>query len=45
MEMGIEIYLLPLAPLLALALRGVPRLQVVAAGIPVWVLAATLVYA
>jgi hypothetical protein len=42
--MHIEIYLLPLAPLLALGFRGLPRLQVFTAGILVWVLTATFVY-
>jgi len=41
----VEIYLLPLAPLLALALKGLPRLQVFAAGILLNVLAASFVYA
>jgi hypothetical protein len=40
----IEIYLLPLAPLLAVGFRGLPRLQVFTAGILVWVLAASFVY-
>jgi hypothetical protein len=42
--MGVEIYLLPLAPLLAFGFRGLPRLQVFTAGILVWMLEASLVY-
>jgi hypothetical protein len=41
----IEIYLLPLALMLALGFRGVARLQAFAAGILVWVLTASFVYA
>jgi len=41
---SIEIYLLPLAPLLALAFKGLPRLQVLTAGMLVWALAASLTY-
>jgi hypothetical protein len=40
----IEIYLLPLAPLLAVGFKGLPRLQVFTAGILVWVLTASFVY-
>ena len=40
----IEIYLLPIAPLLAVGFKGLPRLQVFAAGILVWVLTASFVY-
>src|SRR5271168_2286980 len=38
----IEIYLLPLAPLLAVGFRGLPRLQVFTAGMLVWALTASL---
>jgi hypothetical protein len=41
----LEIYLLPLALFFAIGFKGVPRLQVFLAGILVWVLAASLVYA
>jgi hypothetical protein len=40
----IEIYLLPLAPLLAVGFKGLSRLQVFTAGILVWVLTASFVY-
>ena len=40
----IEIYTLPLAPLLALGWKGIPRLQIFGAGIFVWVLTASFVY-
>jgi hypothetical protein len=40
----IEIYVLPLAPLLAVGFKGLPRVQVFTAGILVWVLTASFVY-
>jgi hypothetical protein len=40
----IEIYTLPLAPLLALGWKGIPRLQIFGAGIFAWVLTASFVY-
>lgn len=41
---GVEMYLLPLAPLLAIALKGLPRLQVFTAGVLAWALATAFVY-
>lgn len=41
---SIELYFLPLGPLLALAFRGLTRLQVLPAGLLVWELAASLTY-
>jgi hypothetical protein len=40
----VEIYVLPLAPLLALGFKGLPRLQVFTAGMLSWALTASLVY-
>jgi hypothetical protein len=41
---GIDMYLVPLGPLLAIAFKGLPRLQVFTAGILVWLLAWAFVY-
>jgi hypothetical protein len=41
----VEVYLLPLAPFFTIGFKGLPRLQVFTAGILVWVLEASLVYA